>query len=286
MHDRRTQRAAVLRVRGSIATEERDDLAREEPMEIRVAGPNEEEAPLVVTMRTPGHDVELAAGFLFTEGIIDRRRDLLAIEEGAPMPGDRARLPIAGRDANVVRARIAKAIDAERTARSFFATSSCGVCGKASIDQIEVRAGRVTSSLRAGRALITSLPGALRAAQEVFAKTGGLHATGVFDEAGALLIAREDVGRHNAMDKVVGRLFLDDRLPIERAIIAVSGRLSFELVQKIARAGAPIACAVSAPSSLAIEAADRLGVTLVGFVRGESFNVYTHTDRIDRGQSA
>jgi FdhD protein len=165
--------------------------------------------------------------------------------------------------------------------RNFFATSSCGVCGKATLDQIAVRCPPVAAGPVVGRSIVVGLPNAMRGAQSVFDRTGGLHAAGLFDPAGRLIAVREDVGRHNAVDKLVGRAFLDGELPLAGRILLVSGRTSFEILQKAAVAGVPIVCAVSAPSSLAVSVADRLGITLVGFLRGSSFNVYTHPGRID-----
>ncbi len=263
----------LLAVRGDASATHRDPVAVEEPLEIRAEGPDQTPVSIAVTMRTPGHDAELAVGFLFTEGLVRSADDLrrptvreLAIEGGA---------------GNAVTVRLLAAFDAERLKRNFYATSSCGICGKASIDHLHTSAPPLGAGGVLRRSVLLGLPGALREAQEVFAKTGGLHATGVFDAEGRLLVVREDVGRHNAMDKAVGHLLLARQIPLATRILMVSGRLSFELVQKAAMAGAPILCAVSAPSSLAVQAAGRLGMTLVAFVRGASFNVYTHPERID-----
>ncbi len=263
----------LLAVRGTSSATRSDPVAVEEPLEIRAEGPDQKPISIAVTMRTPGHDAELAAGFLFTEGLVRSPDELrrppireLAVEGGA---------------GNVVTVRLSAPFDATRLARNFYATSSCGICGKASIDHIHTMADPLQGAITVRREVLLRLPGALRAAQEVFERTGGLHATGVFDREGALLVVREDVGRHNAMDKAIGHLLLGRRLPLSDRVLMVSGRLSFELVQKAAMAGAPVLCAVSAPSSLAVQAAGRLGMTLVGFVRGDSFNVYTHPERID-----
>jgi FdhD protein len=263
----------LLAVRGERAETHRDPIAVEEPLEIRAEGPSAEPVSIAVTMRTPGHDAELAVGFLFTEGLVRSPDDLrrppvreLAIEGGA---------------ANTVTVRMSAPFDAERLKRNFYATSSCGICGKASIEHLHATARPVERGVAVGRSLLIRLPAALRAGQAVFERTGGLHATGVFDVEGRLLVVREDVGRHNAMDKAIGHLFLQGQMPLSTRVLMVSGRLSFELVQKAAMAGAPVICAVSAPSSLAVQAAAKLGITLVGFVRGESFNVYTHPDRVD-----
>jgi FdhD protein len=236
---------------------ERDRVAVEEPLEIRIGG-----RPVAVTMRTPGHDEELALGFCLSEGL---------------RPGS-ARLPddLAANTVDVD----APGFDATRLQRSFFTSSSCGVCGKGALEAVAVEAPRVESELRVALAVVAALPDRLREAQAAFALTGGLHATGLFSGAGALLCAREDVGRHNAMDKVVGWAFTGGLLPLADSILCVSGRLSFELVQKAAVAGCPVLVAVGAPSSLAVELAADRGVTLCGFVRGGSANVYTEAWRI------
>jgi FdhD protein len=232
-------------------------VAVEEPLEIRIGG-----APVAVTMRTPGHDEELALGFCLSEGLRPT---------AARLPDDLA--------ANTVDVE-APDFDAERLRRSFYTSSSCGVCGKGALEAVAVDAPRVASQLQVPLALAASLPERLRAAQAAFAATGGLHASGLFDARGELLCAREDVGRHNALDKVIGWAFAEGRLPLRDAILCLSGRLSFELVQKAAVAGCPIVVAVGAPSSLAVELARDRGVTLCGFVRDGRANVYTETWRI------
>ena len=236
---------------------ERDRVAVEEPLEIRVGG-----VPVAVTMRTPGHDDELALGFCISEGLRP---------SAARVPDDLA--------ANTIEVD-APGFDATRLQRSFYTTSSCGVCGKGALEAVAVDAERVESALRVRLELVTSLPGRLREAQAAFAATGGLHATGLFAADGGLLCAREDVGRHNAFDKVVGWSFLQDRLPLAENVVCVSGRLSFELVQKAAVAGCPILVAVGAPSSLAVELGADRGITLCGFVRDGTANVYTEAWRI------
>jgi FdhD protein len=240
------------------AGEAEDVVAVEEPLEIRIGS-----VPVAVTMRTPGHDEELALGFCLSEGLRP---------ESARLPDDLA--------ANTVDV-VAPGTDLGSLQRSFYTSSSCGVCGKGALEAVAVEAPRVESDLRVPATLIAELPVRLRAAQAAFEATGGLHATGLFSESGELLHVREDVGRHNALDKVVGRAYLDGRLPLERSILCVSGRLSFELVQKAAVAGCPLLVAVGAPSSLAIELAADRGITLCGFVRGDSLNVYTETWRIE-----
>ncbi len=251
-----TARVDVVRIPDGAAE---DVVAVEEPLEIRIGG-----VPVAVTMRTPGHDEELALGFALSEGLRPR---------GARAPDDLA--------ANTVELDAAD-FDPERLRRSFYTSSSCGVCGKGALEAVAVEAPRVASDLHVSAELVASLPERLRAEQAAFAATGGLHATGLFDADGELLTLREDVGRHNAMDKVIGRAFLDGRLPLADAILCVSGRLSFELVQKAAVAGCPLLVAVGAPSSLAVELARDRGVTLCGFVRGDRMNVYTEPWRIGR----
>jgi FdhD protein len=236
---------------------ERDAVAVEEPLEIRVEG-----EPIAVTMRTPGHDEELALGFCLTEGI----------------PATDARLP-ADLAANAVDVG-ASGFDPSRSRRSFYTTSSCGVCGKGALEAVAVEAPRVDSRTALPRAVAASLPERLRVAQDAFTVTGGLHATGLFDANAKLLCVREDVGRHNAMDKVIGWAFRAGRLPLAQHVLCVSGRLSFELVQKAAVAGCPIMVAVGAPSSLAVELARDRGITLCGFVREGRVNVYSEPWRI------
>jgi FdhD protein len=250
-----TTKVQVVRVPKGDAT---DVVTVEEPLEIRIGG-----RPVAVTMRTPGHDEELALGFALSEGLRP---------ESARLPDDLA--------ANTVELD-APGFDPDRLARSFYTSSSCGVCGKGALEAVAVEAPRVASDLRIGAAAVATLPDRLRAAQPAFEATGGIHATGLFDAAGTLLCLREDVGRHNAMDKVVGWAFRDGRLPLADAVLCVSGRLSFELVQKAVVAGCPILVAVGAPSSLAVELAGDRGVTLCGFVRGGRMNVYTEPWRIE-----
>jgi FdhD protein len=235
-----------------------DVVAVEEPLEIRIGG-----RPVAVTMRTPGHDEELALGFALAEGL---------------QPTD-ARLP-ADLAANTVEVD-APGFDPARLQRSFYTSSSCGVCGKGALEAVAVEAARVESELRVAASLLLALPERLSEAQAAFEATGGLHATALFDDTGALLCLREDVGRHNAMDKVVGWAFHEGRLPLSTSILCVSGRLSFELVQKAAVAGCPLLVAVGAPSSLAVDLARDRGVTLCGFVRGERMNVYTEPWRVE-----
>src|SRR2546421_5161171 len=244
--------ASVEVVRHPGGEAERDEVAVEEPLEIRVNG-----RAIAVTMRTPGHDEELALGFLVSEGFTPTK---------AAVPADLAANTIAAEAADV---------DFDRLERNFYTSSSCGVCGKGALEAVAVEAPRVESDLQLDAALVAALPDRLRAAQPAFEATGGLHATGLFDERGELLCLREDVGRHNAMDKVIGWAFRERRLPLADAILCVSGRLSFELVQKAAVAGCPLLVAVGAPSSLAVDLARDRGITLCGFVRDGRVNVYT-----------
>ena len=242
-------------------------------MEIRVQGPGQEPEPLVVTMRTPGQDFDLAVGFCITEGVVDTAADLATIAYCLPEDGVQRY--------NVVTIRMRRPVDLAAHERGFAANASCGLCGKTTLEQVEVDCGPVGPGPRVGRSALVALPERLRRAQAVFDATGGLHAAACFGPDGDLTVLREDIGRHNAVDKVVGHAALERRLPLADQLLLVSGRMSFEIVQKAAVAGIPVLCAVSAPSSLAVEAADRLGQTVVGFLRGDRFNVYTHPERID-----
>ena len=249
-------------------------LATEEPMEIRASGPGQEPASVAVTMRTPGHDFELAVGFMVGEGLIHGRDEVASVRY-CDLPPEEPQLY------NVVSVFLTRPFDAGGAERRFYTTSSCGICGKASLDQVEVHCGAIPPSEPLPASVVVSLPDALRKAQRIFEQTGGLHAAGLFDQSGKAVTVREDVGRHNAVDKLVGRSLLAGELPLSDKVLMLSGRVSFELVQKAAVAGVPVICAVSAPSSLAVEAADRLGLAVVGFVRGRGFNVYCHPERLD-----
>ena len=244
-----------------------DILAREEPLEIRVRGQS-----VAVTMRTPGHDAELAAGFLLTEGIIHYRADI--IEIAACLEGETPE--------NILNVFLAPAVqvDFAQLTRHVFASSSCGLCGKASIEAVHQHFAPIESKLGISAALLARLPQRMSAAQETFAQTGGLHAAAIFDPAGRLEVLREDVGRHNAVDKVLGWGFLNDKLPFDSRVLLVSGRASFEIMQKALAARVPIVAAVSAPSSLAVEFARESGQTLIGFLRGRTMNVYAGAERI------
>ena len=257
--------SATVRLRGAHALVEHDGVedavAVEEPLEIRVDG-----RPLAVTMRTPGHDEELALGFLYGEGLIDGPR-----EAGPPADLGQNTVEVTG------------PLTRDPSARSFYTTSSCGVCGKGALEEVAVHAaplppGRPTID----RGLLARLPDGLR--QPTFARTGGLHATGLFTPAGELVLSREDVGRHNAMDKVVGRALLDGLVPLHDHVLCVSGRLSFELVQKAAVGGAPVLVGVGAPTSLAVSLAADRGLTLAGFARGAKVNIYSHPERVRSGE--
>jgi FdhD protein len=262
----------VVAVNDGVRSERTDALAAEEPLEIRVQGPGQEQRSVAVTMRTPGGDFELAAGFLFTEGLVVPG-DVRRVAYCDTQPGEDQRY-------NIVSVTLETPFDHDRLSRNFYATSSCGVCGKAALDDIEVRCQPVVNGPEVSSAMLLSLPEALRKAQKVFDRTGGLHAAGLFTADGALVSVREDVGRHNAVDKVIGEQVLSGRVPLADHVLQVSGRLSFEIVQKAAVAGIPIVSAVSAPSSLAVEAGERFGMTLVGFVRGDRLNVYTRPERV------
>src|SRR6185436_11933576 len=250
-----------------------DRVVGEEPLEIRAAGPGQDPVPVAITMRTPGFEAELAVGFLRTKGLIDGP-EILRIDTGDP-----ARM---NQPDDQVTVRLARRFDDSAVAeRHFVATASCGICGKASLDEVAVRSDPIPEGPFVSRTVLLALPDLLRAAQRAFDETGGLHAAGLFTPGGELLALREDVGRHNALDKLVGSQVLAKAMPLHDRVLMVSGRVSLEIVQKAAVAGVPVIAAVSAPSDLAIEAADRLGVTLIGFLRGDGFNVYAHDERID-----
>jgi len=279
--------ARVVRWWGTESAAADDELAAEEPLEIRIpaegagdGGPFEGPfETLAVILRTPGHDDELAVGFLFSEGFLFAREELRAIRPGADadgLPSDNVRdvLPAAGVD-------LARRVHAEGYSRKFAVNSSCGVCGKNTVAAACSAFPRLPDDgFAVPPAALYALPGRLRAGQRVFSATGGLHAAGLFDASGALLALREDVGRHNAVDKLIGRALLDGALPLAGRILLVSGRLSFEIILKALAARIPLVAAVSAPSSLAVELAVTGGVTLVGFLRDETMNVYTHPERI------
>ncbi|MGW7428500.1 formate dehydrogenase accessory sulfurtransferase FdhD [Streptomyces sp. NPDC054861] len=275
-----TERRRVIRIRAGAVTTRPDTLVAEEPLEIRLDG-----RPLAITMRTPGDDFALAAGFLVSEGVLGAASDVRNIVYCAGATED------GGNTYNVVDVRLAPGVTLPDITleRNVYTTSSCGLCGKASLDAVRTTTRypiadappvRITPELLAG------LPDRLRAAQRVFDRTGGLHAAALFTEDGELLDVREDVGRHNAVDKLIGRALREDRLPLDRAVLLVSGRASFELAQKAVMAGIPVLAAVSAPSSLAVDLAAETGLTLVGFLRGPDMNVYAGEHRIALGAEA
>jgi len=257
-----------------------DVVATEEPLEIRLGyfrpGGEHAEQSISVTMRTPGKDLELAVGFLYTEGIVRGPEDVLSVGPCGP--------PAADGLVNVVRVELARGVevDLDRLERHFYTSSSCGVCGKSSLEAVAVQ-GRYdlhAAELEVGRAAVGGLPDALRAQQDVFERTGGLHASGLFDASGRIVLVREDVGRHNALDKLIGSRLMANALPLTRFGIVVSGRASFELMQKAMMAGCPLLAAVGAPSSLAVQLAEEFGMTLVGFLKEDRFNIYARPDRI------
>jgi len=268
-----TARRPVRRITADGETSRPDSLAVEEPMEIRVGG-----RPLAVTMRTPGNDIDLAHGFLLTEGVIGSRQDISVARycDGVDELGRNTY--------NVLDVTLAAGVapPAASVERNFYTTSSCGVCGKASLDSVKLssRYSPATDTAAVTTAVLANLPDKLREAQKVFDSTGGLHAAGLFTTAGELLVAREDVGRHNAVDKAIGWAVQASRVPLTGCVLMVSGRASFELVQKAVMAGIPVLAAVSAPSSLAVELAAEAGVTVVGFLRGATMNVYSRGDRV------
>jgi FdhD protein len=268
-----TSRTPVLRIRGPVRATRPDTVASEEPLEIRLGG-----TALAVTMRTPGDDFDLVHGFLATEGVIGSADDLAGLRYCNSVDDE-------GRNTyNVVDVDLAPGVPVPDTSleRNFYTSSSCGVCGKASIDAIrtKTRFDVAGDPVRLPLEVLLALPDRLRASQQVFEKTGGLHAAGLFTADGELVALREDVGRHNAVDKVVGDGVRAGRLPLAGHVLMVSGRASFELTQKAAMAGIPVLAAVSAPSSLAVELAREVGITLVGFLRGDGCNVYTCSERL------
>ena len=283
--------ARVWRVDGGLSEERSDQRAAEEPLEIRLlarggprlllapelGAPRELRQTVAITMRTPGHDFELAAGFLYGEGVVKSAADIAEISHCTD-PGVEE-----DRRHNIVNVELSKERlpDLKALERHFYTTSACGVCGKASLEALHLQADRLSHrGPEVEPSVLWSLPEKLRAHQGVFAATGGLHAAGLFDSKGDLLALREDVGRHNALDKLVGWALREGRLPLDEHIVMVSGRTSFEILQKCLMARAPILCAVSAPSTLAVALAKDFGITLVGFLRGERFNVYAGVERI------
>lgn len=268
-----TTRRPVVRIRGEHSTTRPDTLVVEEPLELRVDG-----TALAVTMRTPGHDVELAHGFLLTEGVITSGHDIAVARycDGVDDEGQNTY--------NVLDISLADGVPPPEPGveRNFYTTSSCGVCGKGSLDavRLQTRHSPAADAVQIKASVLAGLPDKLRGAQKVFDTTGGLHAAALFDADGEMLVVREDVGRHNAVDKVVGWAVENGRVPLRGIVLMVSGRASFELSQKAVMAGIPILAAVSAPSSLAVDLAEECGLTVVGFLRGENMNLYSRADRV------
>lgn len=258
----------ITKHKGPDSVRQSDFVACEEPLEIRVEGRS-----IAVVMRTPGHDEELTAGFLLSEGVIHSADDVFEI----------AQCPAEDNTGNVINAmlRDPESVDWGSLTRHVFSSSSCGICGKATIESVLGCSGQIHDSTQVSASLIASLPGKLRAVQETFDKTGGLHASAIFNAAGDLLFHREDVGRHNALDKVIGHALLTKKLPLSGYVLLLSGRISFELMQKAQAAGIPIIAGISAPSSLAVDFAKDSGQTLIGFLRGQSMNVYAGEERIN-----
>lgn len=293
--------AEVVRYRDGESEAAGDVLAAEEPLEIRLLTASGERT-VAVTMRTPGADAELAAGFLYAEGVVERRRDLVRLTDcpdgeewrteevdGGAAPGDDADGDLPGSAcANRVWAELAADLEPDLAPleRHFFATSACGVCGKAGLETLRTQGYEpLPPGLTVERSVLAALPDRLREAQGIFRATGGLHAAALFDRRGELLAVREDVGRHNALDKLFGWALLEDRLPLSDGVVLVSGRSSYEILQKCLAAGVPVVASVSAPSSLAVSLAESFHVTLVGFLRGDRFNVYAAPERVVGGSA-
>lgn len=270
-------RVKVVKVQGDAVTRRNDRVVTEEPMEIRLVAGRQRET-VAVTMRTPGNDFELAAGFLFGEGAVTDADQIVSIRycSDEDLPAEQLYNIV------TIELRDTTTVDLTHLQRHFQMSSACGVCGKANIEAIQISGVRpMVGGPVVPASVVTSLPQLLTERQSIFSTTGGLHAAALFDSHGQLLLSREDVGRHNAVDKLVGRLFLDRKVPAGDAILMVSGRSSYEIAQKAVTAGIPILCSVSAPSSLAIEVAQSFGLTLVGFVRDDRFNVYSGEQRIE-----
>jgi FdhD protein len=268
----------VARWRAGDWRDERDQVAAEEPLQLSLDG-----KPLSIVMRTPGNDLELTLGLLWAEQVIRSLDDVARVRLSAEAQESEPRVSMAGDlvESNQVDVYLRTAAG-RRPERSFLATSACGVCGATTVESLALDFARIPSGLTVGAAMLPALSDRLREQQRIFESTGGLHAAGLFDEKGELQLLREDIGRHNAVDKVVGRALLDGRLPLGRSVLAVSGRAGYEVVQKAVAAGIPILAAVGAPSSLAVATAERFGMTLVGFLRDDRFNVYTAPERIAR----
>ncbi len=264
----------AVRKDGSFASKP-DVLVTEEPLEIRAESPSQQAQPVAVTMRTPGHDFELAVGFLFTEGMIKRSDDVRTVRY-CQLPDS------AEQQFNVVTVSLSAPFDEALSRRGMVTSASCGICGTTSIEQLSQTVSRIDSKIGPvmSSVMLISLPDIVRQAQPTFDRTGGLHAAGLIDARGVAMCVREDIGRHNAVDKVIGNAVLENKLPISNHALVVSGRLSFEIIQKAAMAGIAFIAAVGAPSNLAVQTAEDLGITLVGFVRDGTANIYTHKHRI------
>lgn len=279
----RTRTVAIQRVNGAARRQESDFLAAEEPLEIRIEGHS-----VAVVMRTPGEDRELAAGFLATEGLVHSAREIVKIEHrphcllAAQADDSRHDGTVRSDGHNVINVRLRQreSVNLQRLTRHLFSSSSCGICSKASIEAVRQQFPPIEDDFEIEPRILPRLPAVLAAAQETFQRTGGLHACALFDSTGTLLVIREDVGRHNALDKVIGWSLLQDWLPLRRHILLLSGRASFEMMQKALAAGIPVVAAISAPSSLAVEFARESGQTLVGFLRGKRMNVYAGAARL------
>ena len=270
---RPTSDVRIVAIRGENASTRPDVLATEEPMEIRIHGPNQEPLPITVTMRTPGNDFELAVGLLFNEGIISSYEALKTVCYCTNVKNREQQY-------NVVTVELAHTYRSTHRERTFASSSACGVCGTTSIEDIATKSPVIESPIKTDMDTVLALPARLKMAQKLFKQTGGLHGAAIFDSLGNIEAVREDIGRHNALDKIVGYYFLQAKLPLSEKILVLSGRIGFELVQKAAMAQIPIIVAVSAPSSLAFQTAEALGITLVGFTRDQSANIYSHPERI------
>ena len=269
------QRVPTLIVRGAAVESRGDAVAGEEPLQIRAAGPGQEPENVAITMRTPGSEEELAIGFLVAEGLVELADAAAASFEF----GDPA---VLAQPHDEILVQLPQPLELAAVAhRHFVATASCGICGRASIDELFGRVDRLPPGPEVPRSVIEALPNTMRQSQAVFEQTGGLHAAALFTSDGAMVVVREDIGRHNAVDKLVGSQALAGGLPARDSVLLVSGRLSFEIVQKAAAAGIPVLCAVSAASDLAVSTAEQVSMTLIGFLRGDGFNIYTGAERID-----
>jgi FdhD protein len=257
----------VLKLSEGNATANPDWVASEAPLEVRISG-----VPTTVLMRTPGHDEELVRGFLYNEGVVSSAEDIVSVGPSHASPED-----VGG---SVINVQLAAGRHAETLDRAFYSNASCGVCGKKTIESLEVKGAITQSRLAVRRSILGSLPDRLRDAQTTFAKTGGVHASALFTVEGELVVLREDVGRHNALDKIIGWALSEGKLPLSDYVLLVSGRVSYEIVQKAVVAGIPLIAAVGAPSSLAVDLAERFQLTLVGFLKPSSMNIYTHPERV------